>query len=144
MTRTWSDHYKLVILEKKGTEAQRHKGVQSNRFSTLFLCPFVPQGIGFSRWLLTNTNAFTYLKINPLQQSEVETLAIPFRPKSLGIKMPYYSSTSFLVSRSGCPLVRTDSLVVIRYAPNKNVFLVSAGEVLVCKSLPQSGNDLLI
>jgi hypothetical protein len=25
MTRKWSDHYKLVMLEKKGTEAQRHK-----------------------------------------------------------------------------------------------------------------------
>jgi len=28
MTRTWSDHYKLVILEKKGTKAQRHKAAK--------------------------------------------------------------------------------------------------------------------
>jgi len=31
MTRTWSDHYKLVILERKGTKGQRHRGTKKER-----------------------------------------------------------------------------------------------------------------
>ena len=38
MTRTWSDHYKLVILEKKGTEAQRGAVESFFYFVPLPLC----------------------------------------------------------------------------------------------------------
>ena len=31
MTRKWSDHYKLVILERRGTKEQRGKGTKKER-----------------------------------------------------------------------------------------------------------------
>jgi len=58
MTRRWSDHYKLVILERRGTKEQRGKGTKLQRRrqreedakaqsrKTILLYPFVPQVVG--------------------------------------------------------------------------------------------------